>query len=306
MNINGLFTNGLSNHGSKISWHIGALIAVTAWGAALISTKVLLQNHVSPVEIYVYRFIIAYLFVLLICPRPIFSKSVIDELKFILIGLCGGSIYFIAENTAMRYTLATNVSLIVTTAPLISTLLLGLLYRSDRPSKGFILGSGIAFVGVSFVIFNSSFNVQVNPLGDFLALLAALSWAVYTILLKPFNAIYGAWFITRKTFFYGILTALPFFLVEPTFASWETLMRTEVWGNLLLLGLIPSLLSYVLWAQSVKGLGVMTASNYLYISPIITLILSAAILDERVSWVGYVGCFMILAGVILSEKLSKR
>lgn len=306
MNISGLFTNGFSNHGSKIPFHLGALLAVVAWGAALISTKVLLQNNVTPVEIYVYRFIIAYLCVLAICPRPFFSKSLADELKFVLVGLCGGSIYFLAENTAMRYTLATNVSLIVTTAPILSTLLLGLLYRSERPSSGFLLGSFIAFLGVAFVIFNSSFSVEVNPLGDLLALLAAVSWAVYTILLKPFNAIYGAWFITRKTFFYGVLTALPFFLVEPNFSSVEVLLRPEVYINLVLLGLIPSLLSYVLWAQAVKGLGVMTASNYLYISPIVTLIMSAAILSEKVSWIGYLGCAMILIGVILSEKLTRR
>lgn len=306
MNKVGFITDGIRHRGPRIRYHLGALIAVIAWGAALISTKILLQHGLSPVEIYIYRFIIAYLCVFVICPKPFFSNSLADELKFVVIGLCGGSIYFIAENTAMKYTLATNVSLIVTTAPIISTMLLGLLYKTERPSGGFILGSLIAFLGVAFVIFNSGFKITVMPLGDLLALLAAVCWAVYTILLKPFNAIYGAWFITRKTFFYGILTALPFLLIEPTLASVSTLFTLPVAGNLLLLGLLPSLLAYVLWAETIKGLGVMTASNYLYISPIVTLVLSVWILREPVSWMGYIGCALILTGVILSEKLKRR
>lgn len=293
-------------NGSKLKFHIAALIAVVAWGGAFICTKILLQNQLNPVEIYVYRMIIAYLCVLCICPKPYFSNSLSDELKFLLIGLTGGSIYFIAENTAMKYTLVTNVSLIVTTAPLISTMLMWGLYKNERPSGGFLIGSIIAFVGVGFVIFNSSFEIKVMPLGDMLALLASLCWAIYTILLKPINAVYSAWFITRKTFFYGILTSIPFLLVEPSTASLAVLMRPEVWGNLLLLSLIASLLAYVFWAESVKGLGVIVTGNYLYVSPVVTLILSAIVLGESVSLIGYIGCAMIMVGLVLSEKLSRR
>lgn len=289
---------------NKFRYHLAALIAVTVWGGSFICTKILLQHGLNPVEIYVLRFVLAYICVLCICPRPFFSHSLADELKFLLIGICGGSIYFIAENTAMKYTLVSNVSLIVTTSPLISTLLIWSLYRNERPSRGFILGSIVAFLGVGCVIFNSSFKLEVNPLGDLLALLSAFCWAVYTLLLKPMNAIYSAWFITRKTFFYGVLTSLPFLSVEPTMVSWTMLTDPEVLVNLLLLGLIASLLAYVFWAQSIKGLGVMTAGNYLYVSPIVTLILSAFILNESVSIVGYVGCSLILAGLFISEKLK--
>lgn len=296
----------LRGDSSTFKYHVAAFLSVTAWGAAFIFTKILLKDGLTPVEIYVYRFILAYLCVLCICPKPFFSQSLSDEFKFLLIGMCGGSIYFIAENTAMKYTLVTNVSLIVTTAPLISTLFLGLLYKSERPSRGLILGSVIAFLGVACVIFNSSFEIQVNPLGDMLALLAAFCWAIYTILLKPINAVYSAWFITRKTFFYGVMTALPLLAVEPSMTGLDVLMKTEVWGNLVLLGLIPSLLAYVFWSESIKGLGVIVAGNYLYVSPIVTLVMSAIILDEAVSWIGYMGCAMILIGMFLSEKLKGK
>lgn len=290
----------------NLLYHIGAFIAVTAWGVAFINTKVLLQLGLGAVEIYIYRFIIAYLLVLLICPKPLFSNSLSDEFKFMLCGICGNSIYFIAENTAVKYTLVTNVSLIVTLAPIITALLIGIVYRSQRPGRWFMTGSVIAFMGVACVIFNSSFVMKINPLGDLLALLAAVCWSVYSILLKPLNAEYSVWFITRKTFFYGLLTSLPFLAVEPQIFPISQLWQPAVIGNLCFLGVICSLVAYLLWAQAVKRLGVVSTGNYLYISPIMTLVASYIFLGEKVSTVGYIGCALILAGVVLSEKLSQH
>lgn len=67
-----------------------------------------------------------------------------------------------------------------------------------------------------------------------------------------------------------------------------------------------SLIAYLLWAQSVKRLGVMSAGNYLYVSPIVTLAASYFYLGEQISAIGYTGCALILVGLILSEKLNSR
>lgn len=306
MSNKGFSYNHMRGRKSSLVYHIGALIAVTAWGLSFISTKILLQAGLGAVEVYVYRSMLAYLCVLLVCPRPVLSNSISDELKFLLLGICGNSLYFIAENTAMKYTLVSNVSLIVTTAPIITALMIGAMYRSERPNRGFLTGSVIAFAGVACVIFNSSFVVEVNPLGDMLAVLSAVCWAVYSILLRPLNAIYSVWFITRKTFFYGVLTALPFLAVEPSLVGLNVLMQPAVIGNLCFLAMVCSMIAYVLWAASIKKIGVIKSGNYLYVSPIVTLLASALYLKEHVSIIGYVGCTLILIGVILSEKLSAR
>ncbi len=291
---------------SNILFHVGALLAVTAWGAAFISTKVLLQYGLNPVEIYIYRFFIAYLLTLLICPRPLKCHSWKDEMLFLLCGVCGGSVYFIAENTAVIYTLVTNVSLIVTVSPLITTLIVGLVYKDERPSRGVVIGSCIAFVGVALVIFNSSFVIKVNPLGDLLALLAAICWAVYSVVLRPLSAVYSVWFVTRKTFFYGLITAIPFLMLESHHAPFSVLLQPQVLLNLGFLGIVASLLAYLLWSQTVKRLGAVKANNYLYFSPIVTLVLSAWLLGEAVTVFGYCGCALILAGVIFGEKFSVK
>lgn len=295
-----------SDKSSNLMYHIGALIAVTAWGASFISTKVLLNNGLSAVEIYVIRFILAYICTLIICPRPFMSNNLKDELMFMLCGVCGGSVYFIAENTAVIYTLVTNVSLIVTLSPLITTILVSVLYKSERITRGVVVGSIMALFGVACVIFNSSLNLQVNPLGDLLAMLAAVCWAVYSVILRPLSAVYGTWFITRKTFFYGVVTAVPYLLLDDHHSGFSALLVPEVAANLLFLGLFASLIAYLLWGGAVKHLGAVKSGNYLYFSPVVTLILSAWLLGEKISLFGYIGCAMILGGVIAFEKLGKR
>ena len=185
-------------------------------------------------------------------------------------------------------------------------MLMWMIYKNEKPGKGTIVGSLIAFIGVACVIFNSSFVIESNPIGDILSILAAVSWSIYSLVLKKLNAMYSVMFISRKTFFYGVLTALPFMLFQPNLCSPIVLLRPEVWGNLLFLGAFASMLAYILWAQSVKHLGAIKASNYMYISPIITLVASVAFLGEDLSLIGGTGCALILGGMWLGEYLERK
>lgn len=301
----GRFSVNIGHH-NVVWYHLGAMLVATAWGVSFVSTRVLLDNGLNPVEIYVYRSILAYLMLVAVNHKRIFANNLRDELLFLSCGLCGGSIYFITENIALEYTLVSNVSLIVTLSPLLTTLGIGLLYRSERPSRGVILGSIVAFFGVACVIFNSSFVVKMKPIGDLLSLAAAVSFAVYSIVLRRLNALYSVGFISRKTFFYGIITALPFLAFEPVTSDFSVFLKPEVFLNLLFLGAFASMLAFVIWAQTIKHLGAVRASNYLYVSPIITLVASYLLLNEEISAVGYTGCALILIGVWVSDRLSRK
>lgn len=287
--------------------HAGALLCVLMWGVSFVSTKVLLINGMRPVEIYIDRFLIAYLLILAFRRGSLRSRTWADEGIFLLCGLLSGSMYFLAENFALEYTLVSNVSLLTSTSPLITALLVGIVYREDRPGRGMLIGSTVAFTGVACTIFNSSFSLEINPLGDLLALLAAFSWAIYSMLLKKLNAVYDVWFITRKVFFYGLVTSLPFLLVEPPrYGIGEILTTMPVLVNLLFLGVGASMVAYLLWTATVKQMGAIKANNYLYLQPVVTLVFSVAVLHEAVSWVGYLGCGLILGGLWLGEYLTRR
>ena len=287
--------------------HVAAAICVTMWGLSFVSTKELLTHGMGTVEIYIYRFTLAYLVILCISHKRFKSHSWHDEGLFALCGLTAGSIYFIAENTALEYTLTTNVSLLTSLSPLITMLIAGILYKNERPGIWTLLGSVVAFAGVACIIFNSSSNLEIHPLGDVLSIAAALSWAIYSLILRNLSANYDVWYITRKTFFYGVVTSLPFLVFAPPLNNPLALLHDPVVVvNVLFLGLGASLFAYVLWSIAVKWLGAIKANNYMYFQSVVTMIASYFILGEDITPLGVLGCALIIGGLWLGDWLTRR
>lgn len=288
---------------TKAYWyHIITILTVVIWGTTFVSTKVLIGYGLSPVEILFYRFILAYICIWFVCPRKLFAKNMKDELLFVGTGLCAGSLYFVLENTALKITLASNVSLIICTTPIFTAFLSHLIYRKEQIKSHLIFGSLIALLGVALVVFNGSFILQINPLGDILTILAALSWAFYGIILKRLNGHYSTLFITRKVFFYGIITLLPFILFSSDIFHTNLLSDPLIIANLLFLGVVASLLCYIMWNSAVKELGVIQTSNYIYFVPLVTLLTSAIVINEQITTIAILGSIFILLGVYVAEK----
>lgn len=287
--------------------NLAGIITITMWGMSFISSKVLLENGMGPVEIYLYRFILAYLLILIISHKKLFCASWRDEVMFALCGLTAGSFYFIAENTALEFTLVQNVSLLTSLSPLITAMLVGLMYANEKPGKGMIVGSVIAFIGVCCVIFNSASTLEVNPIGDMLSLAAAFSWSIYSLILRRLSANYDTWFMTRKTFFYGIITALPFLIFSPPLNNpLDLISNSAVVYNLLFLGIGASMIAYLLWSVTVKYLGAVKANNFMYFQMIVTLIASRLILGEEITLIGVTGCLLIIVGLWVGDVLTRR
>ena len=209
------------NEKKNYTYHLIAIFTVGVWGLTFISTKVLIANGLSPKEIFLLRFLIAYIGIWFISPRKLFANNWKDELWLLLGGITGGSVYFLTENMALGITLATNVAFIVCTAPLLTTIFSLMIYKKEKATRTLIGGSLMALVGVAMVVYNGSFVLKISPLGDCLTLVAALSWAFYSLIMKKMTGRYNTIFITRKIFFYGILTTLPVFMFQSAFRSVE-------------------------------------------------------------------------------------
>lgn len=287
---------------SKLIFHLIAIATVAIWGTTFVSTKILIQHGLTPSEIFFYRFVLAYICMWSISRKKLFANRIKDELLLFLAGLCGGTIYFLTENTALGITLASNVSLIVCTSPILTTFLSYLFKRKEPFTRHLLYGSFMALIGVGLVVFNGSFILKINPLGDFLSLTAALMWAFYCLILKQLDSRYSTVFITRKVFFYGIMTTLPVFLFRPLHWNTSLMLQPVVWGNLLFLGIIASMLCFISWNACVKELGAVQSTNYIYIVPLVTLLTSAIIIDEKITVIALSGCFLILCGVYLAER----
>lgn len=287
-------------------YHIVAFLTVAVWGTTFVWTKLLIINGLSPAQIFTLRFIIAYVlltgFSLWRGRHKWLSDNWRDELTMMALGLTGGSMYFLTENESLRFTTATNTSLIVCSCPLFAMLIIALFYKSERFSRLQALGSLLALIGMAAVVLNGHFVLHLSPLGDTLAFSACICWALYTLLMKPVMGRYPAMFITRKVFFYGILTILPYYIFVPDMPSLDLLMRPEVALNLLFLGSVASMLCYLTWSWCMKGLGAVICTNWVYVNPITTIIAAWLILDEQITVYFLIGSILIIAGMYLSSK----
>ena len=287
---------------SEYRYHLAALFTVSVWGATFVSTKALIAAGLTPAEIFLMRFALGSLCILPLAPRRLRAENRRDEAAFAAAGVCGGSLYFLLENVALEYAPASNVSLLVCTAPVWTALAAGRADRGERMTRRQAAGAALAAAGMALVVLNGRFVLHISPAGDLLALAAALSWMGYSLVIKRLGARYPASFIARKVFFYGMATILPVFAFRPLAATGELLARPVVCANLLFLGVVASGFCYALWNAVMRRLGAVRATNYIFFNPLVTMLTAALCIGERITAPALAGAAMILCGMWHAER----
>ena len=289
----------------RLLYHATAFLVVSIWGSTFVFTKLLLLAGLTPAQIFTLRFIIAYLMLLVFCLwRGIrwMADSWKDELLMAGLGISGGSLYFLAENGAINYTTTTNTSLIVCLCPLFASALISLFYKSQRLNRTQTFGTLMAVAGVVVVVMNGHFVLHLSPKGDALAFVACLCWAVYSLLMIPANARYDTVFITRKVFFYGLLSMIPYFILRPGLNTHLLLGQPALLWTLLFLGCVASTLCFLAWNWAMKKLGAVVVTNYVYFNPVVTILFAWLLLSESITVYFLLGTLLILVGMYLSDR----
>lgn len=291
---------------SKIIGHLAAMFTIIIWGTTFISTKILLEGFL-PVEILFFRFVIGYTALLLLYPKKLKVTNRKHEPVFVFAGLCGICLYYLLENIALTFTFASNVGVIMSTAPFFTAILSHLFFISEEKLRlRFFIGFVCAMVGIIFISYNGM-KFTLDPLGDFLALSAALVWACYSLLVRKISKMgYPVFLSTRRTFFYGIIFMIP--------AAWFSDFRLDLFRfthsiylfNMIFLGLGASAFCFVTWNFAVRELGTVKTSVYIYLVPVITVFTSALVLKERLTALMGIGAALTLAGLILSEQKAGK
>ena len=292
---------------NKATGHLSALLTILIWGTTFISTKVLLVDF-QPVEILFFRFVMGLLALLIVYPHRMKGTTRKQELTFVVAGLCGVCLYYLLENIALTYTMASNVGVIISVAPFFTAILSHLFLKQDEKLRAnFFIGFVVAMAGIALISFNGS-TLQLNPVGDLLALLAAFLWACYSILTRKISSFgYNTILTTRRVFFYGILFMIPALFLFDFKLDLSRFTNMTYLLNILFLGLGASALCFVTWNFAVKLLGAVKTSIYIYLVPVITVAASVLILHEPFTWMTGMGTVLTLAGLLLSEsKLFKK
>ena len=306
MRYNSAYVGGEIMKNTKVLGHIAAIFTILVWGTTFISTKVLLTEF-QPLEIMFVRLLIGWMALFIACPRRMKNVTRKQELTFAGAGLTGITLYYLMENMALTLTMASNVGVIVSVSPFFTMILASIFVKSEGKMRlNFFLGFVVAMIGIALISFNGA-KFEFSPVGDLLTVGAAFVWALYSILTRKMGDFgYSVIQTTRKIFFYGILFMLPtlfFFEFDLDFSKFA---NAKVLFNFSYLGLCASALCFATWNYASKILGAVKTCIYIYLIPVVTVVTSALILKEPVTWLSFTGTVFAILGLFLSEYNGRK
>lgn len=282
--------------------HLSALVTIFLWGTTYISTKILLRDF-SPIDILFFRFVIGFLILFIIYPHKLKIKEKKQEYYFALAGLFGVTLFFLFENFALTFSTASNIGVIVCISPFFTAIFAHFLLKNEKLKPQFFLGFVISIFGVFLISFNGSSVLKLNPLGDILAVCAAVLWSSYSIVTKKISSFnYNIIQTTRRVFFYGLLFMIPALFIFDFNLGLDRFLKPINLLNIIYLGFGASALCFLTWNFAIKILGVTKTSVYIYAVPVITIVTAAIILGEKPTLVSLVGAVFALLGLYVAQR----
>lgn len=286
--------------------HLLCFFAVTVWGSTFAVTKQLLDDLTS-LQILLIRTVIGYVILWLLAPKKLSFQSWKTEGRLALAGFLGITFYFILENAALLYGRAGMVSVLVCTAPLITALLPRLVHRGTPLTRTYWIGFALSLIGVTLTVSHGDLTLlQGSWISALFAMLGALCWACYTLMPQTHPGTTSKLLITRRIFFWAILTLLPLCAFECGDWNYRILLQGDILMRLLFLGGVAGALCYAAWNASVRHLGSTHASLWLYLNPVVGVITAYLLLDEQLNLYSGVGCLLTLLGIACALHLSPR
>lgn len=290
---------------NDLKWKILPLIVVSLWGMTFISLEVA-GKYFTPVQVMLIRSTLGYVSLLAIHPHFHKSEGIKQELTYLAAGVFGMMLYVMALNAAFVHTEVSNVSVLSSTSPIFVALLTPLFFKGSKISKAALLGFLIATVGTVFIATNGNFSFSLSLVGDGLALFSAVSWAIYSLVLKLSKSEHSQLYVTRRILLYGILAAIPVQVLQGVPINFAAFKDISVVLNLLFLGLVALTACHVAWGLVIRKKGAVWSSKFQYLTPVVTLIFSAILLGENITLFKILGTALILLGVIVADGLLSK
>ncbi len=282
------------------------LLSVIFWGSSFIATKIAL-SELTPQAIILLRLLLGALFLIIIALSAKRSFSIgLKNFRSILILSVILAFHLFIQITGLKYTTATNTGWIIGVSPVFIALL-GFLVFKEKLSLVKILGIIIAFLGLLLLI--SKGNITglnfIKHKGDFLVLVSAFTWSVYSIVNKKIALDYSP-LMTIVFLFIMVVIIISPFTINSRVIYTVTHLSLEVWASVLYLGIFCSGVAYVLWSQELKDVEAAKVGAFLYLEPFVTVFAAWLLLTEKITPIIILSGLIITAGVLLVNKTGKK
>jgi len=293
--------------GKEMWWLLAGLVVINAfWGASGVAIKEA-YLQLGTIEILALRFALAT--PLLIAATLLWKgrKALKVDLKdipyFALLATVGVTISFFLQVLSLNYTTASNFTLIFNLSTFF-IIFLSAAVMGEKLTRNKLIGAVIAFAGLALIVTNGNFAISPHLLGDGIALLGTLAWAVYTVLGKRANEKYSALTVLNYVFIFGTIELLPLYLLSPHTSL--VAFTGLTWLSIGFLTICCSLIAFLVYNYGLEKLPASTVAVFIYVMPLSGVLLAALVLGEVLTVFTLAGAALIIFGMILAEKRSAK
>lgn len=292
-----------------ISGYLFAIGATALWSVNFIIARGLSES-IPPISLAFWRWVVAVVVFLPFALKPLITEW--DILKknipyLSITSLLGITIFNTLIYLAGHSTTAINLSLISITFPIFIVILSRIFFRELITIKKGI-GIIIVAIGVIMLITKGDFSRLLNlsfSIGDVWMLLAAIIFAIYSILLKQKPKQLSIWALQLSTFIMGLIFLFPFFVWEHVTVT-PVVFDTKIISSILYVGIFASLSAFVLWNKAIVAVGPSKAGMIYYTLPLFSGFAAHIFLQENISIIQFYSMVLIVSGILTANYASKK
>ena len=280
--------------------------ATLFWAGNFIVGKTASINEIPPVSLNFYRWVLAWLILLPFTYKELIKKKnyILNNIGlFIILGITAVTIFNSALFYSLKFTQVISGVLMISTVPVMIIFISSLL-KIERTNIFQIIGVILSLTGVLFIVTKADFELLKNldfNRGDIFMIIAMLSWATYSALLKKQKYELSQISLLQAVIGFGVIFLIPLYLIDLNMGNLIKLEK-PFFLTLTYVVLFPGLASFFFWIKGVSLIGANRAGVFLHLMPILGAVMAMIIFDEKILFYHFLGAIFIIAGITLSNK----
>ncbi|WP_028403028.1 DMT family transporter [Ectobacillus panaciterrae] len=279
-------------------------LAASIWGGMYVVVKIVV-SIIPPLELVWMRYLVAIIALLIIglMTRQSWRIHRRDLLLIIAIGVIGNTISIVTQEIGTKLSSAQMGAIITSSTPAFMVIFARLLLKERlNVKKG--LSVCLATMGVLLIVGKGHMDIS-NQLGGISLLVAALTWALMSVLIKRVPSNYSQIVVTTYSILVAIVMLTPFVLGRLHEINIYQLTHPTIWGGVLYLGVVSTAGGFLLWNRGLQMLNASSGGLFFFFQPLVGTLLGWLILGENIGVTFWIGSILILSGVLLVIQETK-
>lgn len=278
-------------------------LAASIWGGMYVVVKIVV-SVIHPLELVWMRYLVAIIALLIfgLITRQDWRIKKRDFLLIIAIGVIGNAISIVTQETGTMLSTAQMGAIITSSTPAFMVIFARLLLKERLTlKKG--LSVSLATIGVFLIVGVGHVGLS-SKLGGISLLIAALTWALMSVLVKRVPSEYSQIVVTFYSILVAIIVLTPFVLPRLHAIHITQLTHPTIWGGVLYLGIVSTAGGFLLWNRGLQMLNASSGGLFFFFQPVVGTLLGWLILGESIGVTFWIGSVLILTGVlfVINEK----